>query len=45
MLNLPKVYNLKMVFEEDFLILTVKARFQKNEYFKNMDSLILFFGQ
>ena len=32
-----------MVFEDNFLRLTVTVRFQKNEYFKNVNVLILLF--
>ena len=35
----------KMVFQENFLGLTVTVRIQKNEYFKNVNFLILFFIQ
>ena len=31
------------MFEEKFLRLTVKVRFPKNEYFRNVNFLILFF--
>ena len=31
-----------MLFEENFLTLTVTVRFQKNEYFKNVNFLIFF---
>ena len=31
-----------MVFEDNFLKLTVKVRFQKNEYFKKVDFIIFF---
>ena len=43
--NFPKVYYLKIVFEEKFLRLTVKVSFQKNEYFKKVDFVIFFFSQ
>ena len=32
-----------MVFEENFLRLTVTVRFQKNKYFKKVNCLTLFF--
>ena len=41
MWNFPKVNHLKMVIEENFLRLTGTVRFLKNEYFKNVNFLIL----
>ena len=34
-----------MVFEENFLRLTVAVSLQQNEYFKNLNFLILFFSE
>ena len=34
-----------MVFDNNFLTVTVIIRFRKNEYFKTVDSLIIFFSQ
>ena len=34
-----------MVFEDNFLKLTVTVHFQKNDYFKIVSFLILFFGR
>ena len=33
-----------MLFEENLLTLTVTVRSQKNEYFKNLNFLIIFFS-
>ena len=41
MWNFPKVNHLKMVIEGNFLRLTGTVRFLKNEYFKNVNFLIL----
>ena len=45
MQNFSKLYQLKMVFEENFFILIVTVCFQKNENLKNMNFLILFISQ
>ena len=42
MQNFPKVYHLKVVFEENFLRLTVTVHFQENEYFENVNFLSFF---
>ena len=44
MQSFPKVYHLKMMFEENFLR-TVTLRFQENEYFNKVNIIILFFSQ
>ena len=41
MQNVPKVYHLKMVLEENFLRLTVQQYIFKSEYFKSVTFLIL----
>ena len=43
--NFPQVHHLKTVFENNFLRLTATACFQKNECFKNVNFLTLFFSQ
>ena len=45
MQNLPEVYNLKMVFEKNFLRLTVTVCFQKSECIKSVNFVTLFFSQ
>ena len=41
----PKLYHLKIAFEENLFRLTVTVRFQKHESFKNVNFFILFFSQ
>ena len=40
MQNYPKIYHLKIVFEDNFLRLTVMVHLQKNEYFKNVTTFL-----
>ena len=42
MQNFPKVYHLKVVFEENFLRLTVTVHLQENEFFENVNFLSFF---
>ena len=42
MQNVAKLYHLKMVSDEN---LTITVGFQRNDYFKNVNLLILFFSQ
>ena len=44
MQSFPKVYHLKMMFEENFLR-TATLRFQENEHFNKVNIIILFFSQ
>ena len=44
MQSFPKVYHLKMMFEENFLR-TVTLRFQENEHFNKVNIIILFLSQ
>ena len=44
MSNFTKICHLKMVFEDNFLTLTVTVRLKKNEYFKSVDFVTLFYS-